>query len=47
MIVKLGGLNELVYKDLILSINTDFSVGKIVFDLVQNAKSLLEFESPK
>ena len=30
-IVKLGELNKLAYKDLILLINTDLSLGKIVF----------------
>ena len=32
-ILKLGELNELAYEDLILSINTSFSVGKIVLGL--------------
>ena len=35
---KKGELNELAYKDLILSINTDSSGGKVVRGLVQNAK---------
>ena len=38
-IVKLCELNELVYENLILSITTSSSVGKIVFGLVNNAKS--------
>ena len=38
-IIKLGELNELVYEDLILSINASSSVGKVVFILVKNAKS--------
>ena len=38
-IVKLGELNELVYEDLILSINTCSSVGKVAFGLVKNAKN--------
>ena len=38
-IVKLGELNELAYEDLILSINTSSSVGKVVSGLVKNAKS--------
>ena len=38
-IIKLGELNELAYKDLILSINTSSSVGKFAFGLVKNAKS--------
>ena len=38
-IVKLGELNELAYEDLILSINTSSSVGKVAFELVKNAKS--------
>ena len=36
--------NQLACKDLILSINTDFPVGKVVFELVRNDKSL---EFPK
>ena len=39
-VVKLNELNELAYKDLILSINTSSSVGKVVFGLTRNAKSL-------
>ena len=35
----LGELNELLYKDLILSINTSSSVGKVTFRLVRNMKS--------
>ena len=38
-IVRLGELNELAYEDLILSINTSFSMGKVAFGLVKNAKS--------
>ena len=38
-LVKLGKLNELAYKDLILLINTSSSVGKVAFGLVRNAKS--------
>ena len=38
-IVKLGELNKCAYEDLILSINTSPSVGKIAFSLVKNAKS--------
>ena len=38
-IIKLGELNELAYEDLILSINTSSSVGKVAFGLVKNAKS--------
>ena len=37
--MKFGELNELVYEDLILSINTSFFVGKVAFGLVKNAKS--------
>ena len=39
-IVKLGELNELAYEDLILSINTNSSMGKVAFGLVKNAKSV-------
>ena len=38
-IVKLGELNELAYEDLILSINTSSSVGKVAYGLVKNTKS--------
>ena len=38
-IAKLGELNELACEDLILSIKTNFSVGKVAFGLGQNAKS--------
>ena len=38
-IVKLGELNKLAYEDLILSINTSSSVGKVMFGLAKNAKS--------
>ena len=38
-IIKLGELNELAYEDLILSINTSFSIGEIAFGLVKNTKS--------
>ena len=37
--VKLGELNKCACEDLILSINTSASVGKIAFSLVKNAKS--------
>ena len=37
--VKLGELNKLAYEDLILSINTSFSVGKVAFRLGKNPKS--------
>ena len=40
-IVKLGELNGLAYEDLILSINTSSSVGKVAFGLEKNAKSVL------
>ena len=43
-IMKVGKLNKLAYKDLILSINTYSLVGKVAFGLVSNAKSL---EFPK
>ena len=39
-ILKLGEFNELAYEDLILSINTNFSVEKLTQGLVRNAKSL-------
>ena len=38
-IVKLGELNELAHKDLILLINTSSSLGKVAFGLVRNGKS--------
>ena len=38
-IVRLGKLNKLAYEDLILSINTSSSVGKVAFELEQNTKS--------
>ena len=38
-IVKFGVLNELVYKDLMPSINSSSSVGKVAFGLVKNAKN--------
>ena len=38
-IVKLHNLNELVYENLILSINANSSVEKVAFKLVKNAKS--------
>ena len=44
MVIKLAELNELAQKDLILSIRTSSTVGKVVFGLVKNAKSL---EYPK
>ena len=37
-IIKLGELNELAYEDLILSINTSSSVGKVAFGPVKNTK---------
>ena len=36
---KIGELNALAYKDLILSINTSSSIEKVVFGLVKNAKN--------
>ena len=39
-IIKLGKSNKIAYEDLIFSIDTDFSVGKVAFGLVKNAKSL-------
>ena len=39
-IIKLGDLNELAYEDLILPINTNSSVGKVMLGLVRNFKSL-------
>ena len=39
-VIKFGDLNELAYEDLILFINTNYSVGKVAFGLVKNAKSL-------
>ena len=38
-IVKQGELNELMNKDLILLISTSSSIGKVVFGLLNNAKS--------
>ena len=38
--IKLGELNELAYKNLILPINTISSVGKVTFRLIRNAKSV-------
>ena len=38
-IIKLYELNKLTYEDLILSTITSFSVGKVAFGLVRNAKS--------
>ena len=38
-IMKLGELNKLTYEDLILSINTNSSDGKVVFRLVRNTRS--------
>ena len=38
-IVRIGELNLLAYGDLILSINTSFSVGKVALDLIKNMKS--------
>ena len=37
-VVKLGKQNELGYEDLILSINTSMSAGKVAFNLVNNCK---------
>ena len=37
--MKLGELNELAYEDVSLSVNTSFSVGKMAFGFVRNAKS--------
>ena len=37
-IVKLDALKELAYENLILSINTSSSVGKVAFGLVKNTK---------
>ena len=37
--IKFGELNELAYENLIWSINTSSSVGKVAFRLVRNAKS--------
>ena len=39
-IIKLGELNKLAYEDLILSIKTNSSVGKVAFRLVRNANSV-------
>ena len=38
-IIKLGELNGLAYEDLILSINTSSSFGKVAFEFVKNDKS--------
>ena len=38
-IIRSGESNEFAYEDLILSINTSASVGKVAFGLVKNAKS--------
>ena len=37
-IVKFGELNEITYKELILSINTSSSVEKVAFAMVRNTK---------
>ena len=37
---ELGALNDLVYEDLMLSINTKFSVRQVAFGLLRNAKCL-------
>ena len=37
--MKLGELNELASEDVILSINTSSSIGKVAFELVTNAKN--------
>ena len=39
-IVKVGEVNELTYEDLILSIDSNFSMVKLEFGLERNAKSL-------
>ena len=39
-VAKLGEFNEFVFEDLILSINANFSVVKIAFGLIRNAKGL-------
>ena len=38
-IIKLGELNELAYKDIVLSINHMSSSGKVAFSLIKNCKS--------
>ena len=38
-ITKLGELNELAYEDVISSINTSSSIGKVAIRLVRNAKN--------
>ena len=38
--VKLGELNKRIYEDLILSINNSSAVGKVVYGLKRNPKSL-------
>ena len=38
-IIKLGELNELAYKDIVLSINHTSSSGKVAFSLIKNCKS--------
>ena len=37
---KLGELNKLAYENLVLSINTNSSIGKVTFGLVWDTKSL-------
>ena len=39
MIVKLGNLSKLTNEDVFLTMNTGSALGKVAFDLVQNAKS--------
>ena len=39
-IINLGELNELDYKDVMMSINTNFTVETVSFRLVRNVKSL-------
>ncbi len=38
-IIKLGELNKLAYKDIVLSINHTTSSGKVAFSLIKNCKS--------
>ena len=41
---NLGELNVIAYEDLILSINTNYSLGKVGLGLVRNVKSLVSPE---
>ena len=43
-IIKLNEFNKLAYEDLILSINTSSSVGKVALRLVRNEKSKYSLE---